>query len=543
MAQPDNYTPVVTTGTDAQINVVIPWTFDGVNTLAVEQTDGTTTVTKESGAFIVAVSGQTAIVENFFGDGNLTTITIRRETKLTQEFTLQEDEPLNGEGLTSELDKMVRMIQDLSGLFGEVAAQEILQKAITSDDPFVIPDNTGRQSSWLGFDENGNLYLGVPDNVDPPGAPTPGPDYLTKLAEIKTIADTSYTLLEDDKGKLLIFTSSSNVTVTSPNDLSLGWQAMFMKTETGAVISHEAASGAVHSNTDVITISKSFAWYSAIVFNQAGSAANYRFIGEIDEDIREAEGEVVDRNVLIPAGSTFTEAQDLINSIGKFLGENVKVRILFENGSYNFEQGLLIEGFNGPGQLVIEPLNTTVVDHSSRIVTVNNTNSPANTDYDILGKDTFLDWETVRLNSCIFISSCSCSAVKVRGIEFNSTVFPVALSSNSVLVDIKACHANQLNAFTLAQLPKAAGILANSTNINVNTCLVGTDQDGDAVRLEGSLARLDNTNGNGSHLVVVDYGSNAAEETGSSNSGFNETISLYQSIGGVFISAGTIQNV
>ena len=542
MSQPDNYTAISATGTTATIAVNIPWNFDGVNTLYVEQTDGVTTVNNTAGSFDVSVLGQVATIENYFGNGNTTNITVKRSTLLTQEFTLEENEPLSASALTSQLDRTIRMIQDLNGLFGDIEAADILQKAITSDDRFAIPAKSGRLDKWLGFDENGNLYLGVPTNVDPPSGPSPAVDYLTKLVEIKVIADTSYTLLESDKGKLLIFTAANKIPVTSPNDLSLGWQAMFMKTDPSSTVTHFEGTGATHSNSIEVSASKSFAWWSGIVYSQTGSNATYRFIGEIDEDIRAAEGEFATRTIQVPAGSNTETIQGLIDGIGKFIAEDVTISLQFENGSYNINKGLIFEGFNGPGKLIIEPLNAFAIDFTARPVTINNTNTPANTDYDITNEDTFLDFDVMRLNSAISITSCDLSTIKVRGIEFNAKVFPIVAVSNASLLDFKACHANQVTAFTLAQLPKAACVMCQASKANFNTIVATTNEDGNAFNFEASSGKIDNISGNGSYLAAIDYGAVIGEINTASNSNFTYSVSTFTSVAGLFISNGIAVN-
>ena len=43
MSQADNYTPQSVIGTTATLDVVLPWTFDGINELVITQTNGTST--------------------------------------------------------------------------------------------------------------------------------------------------------------------------------------------------------------------------------------------------------------------------------------------------------------------------------------------------------------------------------------------------------------------------------------------------------------------------------------------------------------------
>ena len=143
MSQPDNYAPHEVTGTTATIDAVLVWTFDGIEELAITQTDGTTTATYDANDFDALVNGQTVTIENFFGDGNTTTITVSRDTKRTQEFTQTEQNPLDAEALNAALDKIVRMIQDNTFVTSQIASDigggdigDLLNNALTSDDPF-----------------------------------------------------------------------------------------------------------------------------------------------------------------------------------------------------------------------------------------------------------------------------------------------------------------------------------------------------------------------------------------------------------------------
>lgn len=66
-------------------------------------------------------------------------------------------------------------------------------------------------------------------------------------ASIVNDTSTSYTLSDDDSGKLLILDHSSNITVTAPTGLSVGFNCSFLQVGEG-VINFTGASGSTINN-------------------------------------------------------------------------------------------------------------------------------------------------------------------------------------------------------------------------------------------------------------------------------------------------------
>jgi len=547
MSQADNYTPQEVTGTTATLDVVLPWTFDGIDELEITQTDGVTVVSLDDNDFDAFVDGQTVTVENYYEAGNLTTITVGRATKKTQEFTQSETNPLDSVALNAALDKIVRMIQDVCYKTNSVYESltegelyELLLTAITSEDPFVIPPKENRESVWMGFDANGNLFLGVPNNVEPPGGPVDPENYLTIFNDIKIVVGTTYTLLDSDTGKFIIFTNAADVTVTSPNNLTLGHQVMYLKTGADNSIIHIADSGAEHVNSIPVVASKEYAWYSHVVFeNTGGVAAKYRFIGEIDEtDVNDIEE--VSRTILIEDGFTRQEAQDLIDSAGKFLNAGVELKIMFEDQTMVVDQAIVIAGFRGPGILTVATLTDPAEDATTaRTVTITNSNTPDPGDYtDFDGFDTAEKWEAFLLNSAFYISGNTCSQISIYGFSFNATVYPVVFTGNSAKANFKYNFCNQIDAFTLAELGTAAGMIVYGGMILIDINRFTTDTDSNGMTLRGTQVQLRNNAGNGGYLVYGDTGVVVAEGS-VLNPDFAPTVNKYR-IQGVWTVGETI---
>lgn len=547
MSQADNYTPQSVTGTTATLNVVLPWIFDGINELEITQTDGTTIAELENNDFNAFVVGQIVTVENFFSDGNTTTITVSRATKKTQEFTQTEFNPLDAEALNQALDKIVRMIQDTAfksdfvfDSLTEGELRELLLTAITSDDPFDIPAKDYRKNVYLGFDQNGELILTVPEGVTPPDPP-PNPEaFLTVLTDIKVVSGTTYTLLDSDTGKFIIFTNVADVTVTSPADLTLGHQVMYLKTAPNNEIIHVADTGAEHVNDIPVIASKQYAWYSHTVFeNTGGNAAKYRFIGEIDTtDTNNIE--LVSRTITIIDGMTRADAQDLINTLGKYISAGVELKIVFEDTTSVNTQALLISDFTGPGILTIESLTPTPQDATTaRPVNITNSNVPSALDYaDPVDFENQLNWDSYLANSCMVISNNTCSQISIRGFSFSAKVFPVVMTGNTATMDIRYNFFNQINAFTAAQYDVAAGLKINGGMAYTYQNKYTTDTDTNGLLLHGCQIHLNEPAGEGGYLVKGGSGVAVAYDTGT----FTPLIDLYE-IDGFWSTDGQIVSI
>jgi hypothetical protein len=73
------------------------------------------------------------------------------------------------------------------------------------------------------------------------------------------------------------------------------------------------------------------------------------------------------------------------------------------------------------------------------------------------------------------------------------------------------------------------------------TTLCTNDQDGDGFYMQGGTVTLDDTEGSGSHLVHIERGSMATEQTAASNSSFTFSVNKVNNTGGLFISDGEVQ--
>jgi len=367
-----------------------------------------------------------------------------------------------------------------------------LLNVITSNSPFDIPTKENRESVWMGFDENGDLFLGVPDGVEPPGGPVDPSAFLTVLTDIKVVTGTSYTLLDSDTGKFIIFTNAADVEVTSPNDVTLGHQVMYLKTGSTNEITHVAASGAEHVNDIPVVARKEYAWYSHTVFeNSGGSAAKYRFIGEIDSsDTNNIE--LQSRTILIEDTLTKAQAQTLIDSAGKYLNPGVELKILFEDGTLLGDSAIPIVGFSGPGLLTVGTLTEPAYDTTTaRPVSITNTNEPNISEYTAAGIfDNASQWDAYLLNSAFFISGCTCSQIQMFGFSFSAKVFPVVVTSTSSLIYFRGNFCNQINAFTNAEFDRAAGINTYGGNMFIDMNKFTTDTDTNGLNLHGTRVQL-----------------------------------------------------
>jgi hypothetical protein len=533
MGQADNYIPQSVIGTTATIDVVLPWTFDGISELIITQTDGVTTGEHSQNDFDAFVVGQTVTVENFFGDGNTTNVTVSRDTKKTNEFTQIETNPLDANALNESLNKIVRMIQDWAyktglivddSLTGDIA--NLLATAITSDDPFDIPTKENRENVYFAFDKNGNILLTVPPGIAPPDGPVDPDTFLTVVTDIKIVTGTSYTLLDADTGKFIIFTNVADVTVTSPNNLILGHQVMYLKTAADNEIIHVADSGATHVNASPVVASKQYAWYSHVVFeNVGGVAAKYRFIGEVDEtDIDNIE--VVSRTILIENGTTGPEAQALIDAAGKYLNAGVELKILFENMTLIVTEAIVIADFTGPGILTIESLTPAPQDTTTaRPVIITNSNTPLVSEYaDPVDDENEVNWAAYLANSCMFISGNTCSQVNVSGFSLSAKVFPLVMTANSAAMDVRFNFFNQINAFTLAEYEVAAGLKINGGMVYTFQNKYTTDTDTNGLLLHGCQIHLSQPAGNGGRLVVGGSGVAVSYDAGA----FTHSVALFK---------------
>jgi hypothetical protein len=72
--------------------------------------------------------------------------------------------------------------------------------------------------------QNTEIALAVPGIQGPAG-----------ISSYKTISDTSYTVIESDRSKIMLFTANSNIAVTVPSGLSSTFDMMLVQVGTGQI--------------------------------------------------------------------------------------------------------------------------------------------------------------------------------------------------------------------------------------------------------------------------------------------------------------------
>jgi len=100
------------------------------------------------------------------------------------------------------------------------------------------------------------------------------------LAGVKVIPDTTYTLLDGDTGHMLVFTASSQVTITLPNSFDPGWNAAIVQAGTGRVVASLQAGASILSRSSFDRTAGQGAAISLVVLTNAGGVAQYLFQGD-----------------------------------------------------------------------------------------------------------------------------------------------------------------------------------------------------------------------------------------------------------------------
>lgn len=164
MSVPDNYQIIQTTSTQAQIRVDIDWDYDSITDLYIWQQD------IDTGVITYFNLGDFAVVEKSDGSGdyieveNVSTVTAlvntARRSPLTQTYDLLNSEALDPVALIEALDKSIKILQEQDAITGTPNNQ-----AITSVNPFTIPDKVARANGFLGFDENGDPIIDASDSA------------------------------------------------------------------------------------------------------------------------------------------------------------------------------------------------------------------------------------------------------------------------------------------------------------------------------------------------------------------------------------------
>ena len=163
MSVPDNYEIIQVVSSNATIRVDIDWEYQSIDELYVWQQDSAT------GDIFYFNLGDFAVVEKSDGSGdyieveNVATaeavVFTARNTAKTQTYELENSEPLDPVALIEALDKAIKLIQENYSQLGTPD-----KRAITSVNPFEIPDKQTRKLTYVSFDENGDLRLD--DEID-----------------------------------------------------------------------------------------------------------------------------------------------------------------------------------------------------------------------------------------------------------------------------------------------------------------------------------------------------------------------------------------
>lgn len=163
----ENYVELNATNTIEDIQVFITWPFsntlDDLDIYAQNTETGELLSYASAEITVSIVDAGTAnpyvIVRNpwFEDDDDEAKIRVFRKTEITQTYDLEDGENLEPQSFIAELDKQIKIDQEL-----EEGGPE---KSITSIDPFDIPNAVARQNTWMSFDENGD-YEGLVFPVD-----------------------------------------------------------------------------------------------------------------------------------------------------------------------------------------------------------------------------------------------------------------------------------------------------------------------------------------------------------------------------------------
>lgn len=190
MTTPNNYDPVFAVGTGATVTVAVPWPFS--NTLAdlyvyQRNTETGDIVRERDGDFIaqVVISGESVgvLADNYWGEGTEVEVTVNRASAPVQSYNQPDGESADPYALEAALDLATRILQEQAGAEGE--------GAITSLDPYSVPDRATRANTFHAFDEDGE-FLGVAfiptegvvwiSNLE--GTPVAGPMKLTGASPV-----------------------------------------------------------------------------------------------------------------------------------------------------------------------------------------------------------------------------------------------------------------------------------------------------------------------------------------------------------------------
>ncbi len=412
--------------------------------------------------------------------------------------------------------------------------------AVTSDATFNIPGKDGRKNTYLAFDQNGNLLLTVPEGVDPPGGPVDPETYLTIIKDIKVIASSSYTFIESDTGKMLVFTSAFDITVFSPQGLIEGWQVAMLKASTGNSITHLTAGAAEHTPNQAVVVSADYATYSSIVWSNAGSAAKYKFSGELDGASAGGD-ELFSRTITIPAGTTGPQAQTIIDAIGKNLHRGVLITINFDNQTMQVTEALRFDGFYGAGGLNLIPSVGYPFNHSAKTVIIENINDAPAVDFGHDFLDIYGHWNFRASQAAVAFVSNTCALIEISGIAFKAKANAVVWTANSSHCKSSWCSAHIVGGD--AAIVSTCGFLINTTNVDSLATVYQTDIASVAVEINSGTININYSGGSGTSLVSMVRGSMANEDFPTANSTFTFTgPKIYEGYG-VWLSNKKVINI
>jgi len=139
-------------------------------------------------------------------------------------------------------------------------------------------------ASWdpLGLGASAGFYWATYTATNTWKSASPVQAALDALALMKVVNKTaSYTLTAADNGTYFVFNSATDVTVTMPNSLPIGWSATFEQEGAGRITFVAASGATIVSYGSVTKTAGQQATVSMIVKANAGSAARATLSGNI----------------------------------------------------------------------------------------------------------------------------------------------------------------------------------------------------------------------------------------------------------------------
>lgn len=214
---------------------------------------------------------------------------------------------------------------------------------------------------WLDLTPNARqAYICLSDsqasaewgNITGGGSIDSGTATISAYTDIVVIPGTTYTLLDSDSSKLLVFTSSTDVTVTVPVGLTLGHSAAYLQGNVGK-ITFDVAAVSTLTTGSLTTIQA-----GSLVSSFAWQADNFAFAGQLDGAPVIGNIETVYRELTIQSGATYETIQATCDSVGSYIRAGVNVVIKLEDGVYDIgANAIFAPDFSGGGLLFIQAEN------------------------------------------------------------------------------------------------------------------------------------------------------------------------------------------